>query len=233
MAGMDDADDQAKLDSIVLRLASRGCISEASARRLVNDLFLREEAGDRYVRTEIGYVALGLSTFHLDPPPSIQERIEVTRRIVEQSPDNQPKPKIPTEEELRRNDAMWREMRFISLPIPSMRNHYRWMATILEEEAPEILRIWNQYCGHVSMLESWQQILAEEPDPYRSAEKEGEEEETPGVKPWPKESVRDFIRDARVKAIQSRRVWNRERRKYWPVRLVVDNAVGEESDRAG
>ena len=231
MVDMDDADDQAKLDSIVLRLASRGCISEVSARRLVNDLFLREEAGDRYIRTEIGYVALGLSTFHLDPPPSIQERIEVTRRIVERSPDNQPKPRIPTEEELRRNDAAWREMRFISLPIPSMRNHYRWMATILEEEAPEILRVWNQYCGHVSMLESWQQILEEEPDPYRSAEEE--EEETPGVKPWPKESVRDFIRDARVKAIQSRRVWNRERRKYWPVRLVVDNTVGEDTDKAG
>ncbi len=222
---MADADDQAKLDSIVRRLAGCGGISESSARRLVNDLFLREEAGDRYVRTEIGYVALGLSTFHLDPPPPIQERIDAMRRMVEQSPDNQPKPKIPTEEELRQNDAAWREMRFISLPIRGAPNHYRWMASILEEEAPEILQLWNQYCSHVSMLENWQQTLEEEPDPYRSAEEE--EEEAPRGKPWPKESVRGFIRSAKVKAIQSRRVWNRERRKYWPVRLVVDNVVGE------
>ncbi|MEB8536950.1 hypothetical protein [Acidithiobacillus ferriphilus] len=220
-----------RLDSIVRRLACRGCVSEASARRLVNDLFLREEITDRYVRIEVGYVALGLSTFQLGPPIAIHETINRRREIIEQSPDNQPKPRILTEEELQRLNDERREMRFLSMPVPGRPDHYRWLATILEEEAPEILRVWNRYCCHAASLERYREMLEEEPDPYRSAEEEAEEASK--GKPWPKESVREFVRSARANMVQAKRVWNRERRKYWPVRLVVDNTVGEDANKAG
>ena len=221
--------DASRLDSIVRRLACRGCVSEASARRLVNDLFLREEITDRYVHIEVGYVALGLSTFRLGPPIAIQETINRRREIVEQSPDNQPKPRILTEEELQRLNDERREMRFLSMPVPGRPDHYRWLATILEEEAPEILRVWSRYYCHAASLARYREMLEEEPDPYRSAE----EEEALKGKPWPKESVREFVRSARANMVQAKRVWNRERRKYWPVRLVVDNTVGEDTDKAG
>ena len=223
--------DASRLDSIVWRLACRGCVSEASARRLVNDLFLREEITDRYVRIEVGYVALGLSTFQLGPPIAIQETINRRREIVEQSPDNQPKPRIPTEEELQRLNDARREMRFLSMPVPGRPDHYRWLATIIEEEAPEILRVWNRYYCHASSLARHLEMLEEEPDPYRSAEEEAEEESK--GKPWPKESVRGFVRSAKAEMIKAKWVWNRERRKYWPVRLVVDNTVGDNADKAG
>ena len=223
--------DASRLDSIVRRLACRGCVSEASARRLVNDLFLREEITDRYVHIEVGYVALGLSTFQLGPPIAIQETINRRREIVEQSPDNQPKPRIPTEEELQRLNDARREMRFLSMPVPGRPDHYRWLATIIEEEAPEILRVWNRYYCHASSLARHLEMLEEEPDPYRSAEEEAEEESK--GKPWPKESVRGFVRSAKAEMIKAKWVWNRERRKYWPVRLVVDNTVGDNADKAG
>ena len=223
--------DASRLDSIVRRLACRGCVSEASARRLVNDLFLREEITDRYVRIEVGYVALGLSTFQLGPPIAIHETINRRREIIEQSPDNQPKPRILTEEELQRLNDERREMRFLSMPVPGRPDHYRWLATILEEEAPEILRVWSRYYCHAASLARYREMLEEEPDPYRSAEEEAEEASK--GKPWPKESVREFVRSARANMVQAKRVWNRERRKYWPVRLVVDNTVGEDTDKAG
>ena len=209
------------------QLACRGGISEASARRLVNDLFLREEIADHYVRTEVGYVALGLSTFQPGPPIVIQETISWVREIGKQSPDHQPKPVIPTEEELRRLNEGRREMRFLSMPVPGRPDHYRWLATIIEDESPEILRVWNRYCCSVSSLARYQQMLEEEPDPYRSTE---EEEELKG-KSWPKESIRKFIRDTKADMVNTKRVWNRERRKYWPVRLVVNNAVGDDADK--
>ena len=219
------------LDAVVRQLACRGCVSEASARRLVNDLFLREEITDHYVRIEVGYVALGLSTFRLGPPIAIHETINRRREIIEQSPDNQPKPRILTEEELQRLNDERREMRFLSMPVPGRPDHYRWLATILEEEAPEILRVWNRYYSHAASLARYREMLEEEPDPYRSEEEEAEE--ALKGKPWPKESVREFVRSARANMVQAKRVWNRERRKYWPVRLVVDNTVGEDTDKAG
>ena len=114
-------------------------------------------------------------------------------------------------------------MRFLSMPVPGRPDHYRWLATIIEEEAPEILRVWNRYYCHASSLARHLEMLEEEPDPYRSDEEEAEEESK--GKPWPKESVREFVRSARANMVQAKRVWNRERRKYWPVRLVVDNTV--------
>jgi hypothetical protein len=134
-----NAEEQSRLDSIVRQLACRGCVSEASARRLVNDLFLREEIADRYVRTEVGYVALGLSTFQPRPPIAIQETISWVREMGKQSPEHQPKPAIPTEKELRRLNEGRREMRFLSMPVPGRPNHSRWLVTIIEDESPEIL----------------------------------------------------------------------------------------------
>ncbi|MBU2768794.1 MAG: hypothetical protein ACYCY2_03455 [Acidithiobacillus ferriphilus] len=216
------AEEQAKLDSIVLRLAERGRVSEASARRLVQDLFLREEITDRYVRIEVGYVALGLSTFHPGDPIAIQETIDRMREMGDQSPDSQPKPRIPTEEELRRLNDERREMRFLSMPVPGRPDHYRWLATIIEDESPEILRVWNRYCCSASSLARYQgMLLEEEPDPYRI----DEEEEEPKGKPWPKESVREFIRGTMADMVKAKRDWNRERRRYWPIQVVVDNTV--------
>lgn len=59
------------------------------------------------------------------------------------------------------------------------------------------------------------------------------ETESPQWIPWTKESVQKFLREARSNWMMSKRVWNRERRKYWPVRLVVDNVVWNDSGKAG
>ena len=218
------------MDSIAERLAENGGISRASAHRLLQQVFFQEDISDRFVRTEAGMVALGLTVF-TPAKVVIPDQLPDFYRNLDRFPPDQPRPTPRTPENRELLEAASRRMEFRVAPVMDRPNHYRWVVSVAEDEAPEILRVWNQYCSHVSMLESWQQILEEEPDPYRSAEEE--EEETPGVKPWPKESVRDFIRDAGVKAIQSRRVWNRERRKYWPVRLVVNNTVGEDTDKAG
>lgn len=225
-----DAEDRKKMDSIAERLAENGGISRASAHRLLQQVFFQEDISDRFVRTEAGMVALGLTVF-TPAKVVIPDQLPDFYRNLDRFPPDQPRPTPRTPENRELLEAASRRMEFRVAPVMDRPNHYRWVVSVAEDEAPEILRVWNQYCSHVSMLESWQQILEEEPDPYRSAEEE--EEETPGVKPWPKESVRDFIRDAGVKAIQSRRVWNRERRKYWPVRLVVNNTVGEDTDKAG
>ena len=225
-----DAEDRKKMDSIAERLAENGGISRASAHRLLQQVFFQEDISDRFVRTEAGFVALGLTVF-VPEKVIIPDQLPDFYRNLDRFPPDQPRPTPRTPENRELLEAASRRMEFRVAPVMDRPNHYRWVVSVAEDEAPEILRVWNQYCSHVSMLESWQQILEEEPDPYRSAEEE--EEETPGVKPWPKESVRDFIRDAGVKAIQSRRVWNRERRKYWPVRLVVNNTVGEDTDKAG
>jgi len=150
-----NAEEQSRLDSIVRQLACRGCVSEASARRLVNDLFLREEIADRYVRTEVGYVALGLSTFQPRPPIAIQETISWVREMGKQSPEHQPKPAIPTEKELRRLNEGRREMRFLSMPVPGRPNHSRWLVTIIEDESPEILHAGGLGTGPRSRMHWW------------------------------------------------------------------------------
>jgi hypothetical protein len=222
MTPLVDAKEQAKLDSIVLRLAERGRVSEASARRLVQDLFLREAITDRYVRIEMGFVALGLSTFHPGKPIAIQETIDKMREMGEQIPDNQPKPTIPTVEDLRRLNVQRREMQFQSIAVPDRPDHYRWLVSVIREEAPEILLVWERYYYNAVSLARYQEmLLEEEPDPYRI----DEEEEEPKGKPWPKESIRKFARGAMDDMVRAKRDWNRERRRYWPFQVVVDNTV--------
>lgn len=70
---MDECEDQEKLDALVRDLARCGGVSERSAWRLVQDLFFHEEVTDHYVRTEVGFVTIGLSTIDPGPPLVIQE----------------------------------------------------------------------------------------------------------------------------------------------------------------
>ena len=233
--------EQFLLDWLVVRLADRGGVCEATARRLVNDLFLREEMVDHYLRTEVGYVTLGISTFRPPPLRTLQETVSWIKQQNERSPGNQPRMRIPTEEEVKRQNEIGREMRFASLSIPGKQDHYRWLVTISEEESPEILKVWDRYCGNVSTLDRYHRMLEEgEPDPLQGGNplqgcnpnrnteaEEDEEEERPREKPWPKEAVRNFVREAKANMMKEKQVWNMERRRYWPCRLVVDNTVNK------
>ncbi|MBN6742860.1 hypothetical protein JKG47_20655 [Acidithiobacillus sp. MC6.1] len=55
-----EAEEQRKVDDLVAFVARKGEISEASARRLVTQVFFKQEPRDRYLRTEIGEVTLGI-----------------------------------------------------------------------------------------------------------------------------------------------------------------------------
>ncbi|WP_414041609.1 hypothetical protein ACJU26_05995 [Acidithiobacillus sp. M4-SHS-6] len=226
---MDESEEQAKLDKLVRDLARCGGVSERSAWRLVQDLFFHEGVTDHYVHTECGFVTMGLSIFDPGPPlEPVQEIPDWVNRL----PDNQPKPVFPTEATVEELNAQRREMRFSSLPAFGRPDHYQWHVAVIEEDAPEILRIWNRYCASSLTLTRYQMMLESSGDGVMGGDWQstGEGEASQWV-PWTKASIQEFLRDAQSDWMMAKRVWNRERRKYWPVRLVVDNAAGNDGGK--
>ncbi|WP_414041606.1 hypothetical protein ACJU26_05975 [Acidithiobacillus sp. M4-SHS-6] len=64
---MINSNDRGKLENLVDNLADAGAISRDSAYRLLRQVFFQEDITDRYVRTEAGFVALGLTLCKQEP----------------------------------------------------------------------------------------------------------------------------------------------------------------------
>ncbi len=215
-----DADDRKKMDSIAERLAENGGISRASAHRLLQQVFFQEDINDRYVRTEAGFVALGLTVF-LPKKVIIPDQLPDFYRNLDRFPPDQPRPTPPTPENREILEAASRRMKFHTAPVTGKPKHYRWVVSVAEDEAPEILRLWDryvrsEYAAHVARL----QDTDEEGRERLSSDRYGD---------------RHRVELAEAEAEREKQVWDRERRKYWPFRVVVDNTVrdapdGEEED---
>ena len=139
-----DAEDRKKMDSIAERLAENGGISRASAHRLLQQVFFQEDISDRFVRTEAGFVALGLTVF-VPEKVIIPDQLPDFYRNLERFPPDQPRPTPRTPENRELLEAASRRMEFHATPVLDRPNHYRWVVSVAEDEAPEILRIWDRY----------------------------------------------------------------------------------------
>ena len=210
-----DADDQRKMDSIAERLAENGGISRASARRLLRQVFFQEDINDRYVRTEAGFVALGLTVF-VPEKVVIPDRLPDFYRNLDRFPPDQPRPTPPTPENRERLEAASRRMEFHVAPVADRPNHYRWMVSVAKDEAPEILQIWDRYVRSeyaANMARMW------------DSDEEGRERSSSDI-----QRDRHRVELAEAEVEREKQVWNRERRKYWPFRVVVDNTVRDAAD---
>ena len=219
-----DTEDQEKLDSIARRMAEKGGISESSAHRLLRQVLFQEDIRDRYVRTEVGFVALGLTVFvprplRVDSPETRAHTEEMLKRYEQGPYRNQPKPRVITEENLAECQAEMKQMEFRTTPVVDRPNHYRWIVSVADEEAPEVLRIWDRYLR--AMYEVNIAVLRDRDDegvsPRSSAEKWRDQER---------------VRLARIEAEREKEIWDRERRRHWPFH-VVHPAGGAETVKDG
>ncbi|MEB8536952.1 hypothetical protein [Acidithiobacillus ferriphilus] len=218
-----DAEDRKKMDSIAERLAENGGISRASAHRLLQQVFFQEDISDRFVRTEAGFVALGLTVF-VPEKVIIPDQLPEFYRNLDRFPPDQPRPMPPTPENRELLEAASRRMEFHATPVLDRPNHYRWVVSVAEDEAPEILRIWDRY-----VRSEYAANLARMMD----TDEEGRERSSSDI-----QRDRHRVALAEADAEREKQVWDRERRRHWPFRVVVDNTVrdapdGEEQDMEG
>jgi hypothetical protein len=214
-----DAKDQEKMDSIAKRLAENGGISRASAHRLLQQVLFQEDITDRYVRTEVGFVAMGLTVF-------VPEKVVIPEHPycfpdLDKYPPDQPRPTNPTPENRERLEAASRRMEFRVTPVTDRPNHYRWVVKVAEDEAPEILQVWDRYVRSEYAVNLAQMMDTDE---------EGQKRLSADL-----QRDRERVRCAEVSAEREKKVWDRERRRHWPFQVVVDNTVrdtqdGEEQD---
>ena len=210
-----DVEDRKKMDSIAERLAEYGNISLVSAHRLLRKIFFQEDISDRYIRTEAGYVALGLTIF-VPEKVVIPDQLPDFYRNLDRFPSNQPRPTPPTPENRERLEAASRRMEFRVANVDGKPDHYRWVVSVAREEAPEILRIWDRYVRSeyaVHLARMW------------DTDEEGRERSPSDI-----QRDRHRVALAEAEAEREKRVWNRERRRHWPFRVVVGNASGDTPD---
>ena len=218
-----DAEDRKKMDSIAERLAENGGISRASAHRLLQQVFFQEDISDRFVRTEAGFVALGLTVF-VPKKVVIPDQLPDFYRNLDRFPPDQPRPTPPTPENRELLEAASRRMEFHATPVLDRPNHYRWVVSVAEDEAPEILRIWDRYLRSeyaANLARMW------------DTDEEGRERLSSDI-----QRDRHRVALAEADAEREKQVWDRERRRHWPFRVVVDNTArdaldGEDQDMKG
>lgn len=212
-----DAEDRKKLDSIAERLAENGGISQASAHRLLQQVLFQEGIGDRYVRTEVGFVAMGLTVF-VPEKVVIPDQLPDFYRDLDRFPPHQPRPIPPTPENREVLEAASRRMEFRTAPVLDRPNHYHWVVSVAEDEAPEILRIWDRYARSEYAANLARMMDTEEEGKERSASSLHRD--------------RERVRQAEACADREKKIWDQERRRHWPFQVVVDNtarnAVDEE-----
>jgi len=171
------------------------------------------------VRTEVGFVALGLTVFVPHQlqvhSPETRAHIEEMLKRYEQGPyKDQPRPGVITEENLAECQARVREMEFRTTPVVDRPNHYRWIVSVADEEAPEVLRVWDRYLR--AMYEVNFAVLRDRDneDAYpRSSDEKWRDQER--------------VRLARIEADREKVIWDRERRRHWPFQVVVNNPMDE------
>lgn len=206
--GVMNAEDQEKMDSIAKRLAENGGISRASAHRLLQQVFFQEDITDRYVRTEVGFVAMGLTVF-VPEKVVIPDQLPDFYQNLDRFPPHQPRPTPPTPENRERLEAASRRMGFRVTPVTDRPNHYRWVVKVAEDEAPEILRIWDRYVRSEYAVNLAQMMDTDE---------EGQKRLSADL-----QRDRERVRCAEASAEREKKVWDRERRRHWPFQVVVDN----------
>jgi hypothetical protein len=233
MTPLVDAEEQARLDALAIRIAQRGQISVESVWRLFNDIFRNRDGKRRYVLTEAGHIELVVTSKRPQTKPEAPKRkweelVASMRASNASYRDDQPKPHIPTWEEywatLQEGERRYREMDFIDYPVS--RSYHFWSVSVLPEEMPGILTVWDAYYSAVRELESHESLMRESEEAERSVvdEEEVDEEETrPRYKPFPSEFWRECMVKDRVLVMETRRVWHRERQRVLPCRVVVNN----------
>ncbi|MDA8152887.1 MAG: hypothetical protein M0003_09280 [Acidithiobacillus sp.] len=210
-----DAEDRKKLDSIAERLAENGGISRASAHRLLQQVLFQEDIGDRYVRTEVGFVAMGLTVF-VPAKVVIPDQLPDFYQNLDRFPPHQPRPIPPTPENREVLEAASRRMEFRVAPVPDRPRHYRWIVSVAEDEAPEILRIWDryvraEYAAHLARM--------------MDTDKDGQKRSSADL-----HRDRERVRLAEACAEREKKGWDQERRRHWPFQVVVDNTVRNDVD---
>jgi hypothetical protein len=116
-------------------------------------------------------------------------------------------------------------MDFIDYPVS--KSYHFWVVSVLPEEMPRILTVWDAYYTAVRDLELHEQLMRESEEAERSvvdeADADEEEETKPRDKLLPSKYWRECMVKDRVQVMETRRIWHRERQRVLPCQVVVNN----------
>jgi hypothetical protein len=240
---IEEVDEQVKMDSFLLRLASITEIPLVKAERLVRNMLLRDGVDEAFTKTRWGWVTLGLT---IQNPPMDLWKMEYRPKPAGL---NQPWPEPPTPKSVFQQMLTYVEMTVDMHAVPLREGYYRWMVFIPREDAPAKFLAWQEYCQKVMaeiVAKHWYRnyvIDAAPPEPSDEWKPEQWMSPKPEVHltqersarvlgllpPEPKPAtVGETWKQRKAELERTREAWNAVKRQNWPVRLAVDNSRKDE-----
>ncbi|MBU2788676.1 hypothetical protein HFQ13_10780 [Acidithiobacillus sp. VAN18-1] len=174
-----DAEEQRKLDDLIAFVARKGEISEASARRLVTQIFFKSKPRDRYLHTEIGEVTLGIML--LDNP-------EMYGWLMRGEP-------------------------YEFLPGKDQKGRFGWIVRVPVPLAPVVIQCWDHFVR--ATYDRSRCLEAVNAGNVGNAK--------PEISDRRQYWLQAKLQEADARLEMTREVWDRERRKYWPMAMAIVN----------